>query len=148
MSMKGMSTWKPASRTPEKRPSRSTTKALCCGTTTAVLATTKTTKTATTTTSTKAALTMITPRPLLRPNEERQTFHPDHVAALAAGERHVGGVAGAPRRPAQLHSPGGLGRQVLERHRQLAHQRVDGRPAAEPGPEAAAQQRQRAQGEA
>src|SRR5215208_244188 len=106
--MNGNRTWKPASRTAWNFPSRSTTKAFCCGTTTAVLTTTKTAKIARTIAMTSAALTESmcssgkATRPLLAAHEQREPLDPLDPAALPLSEREPGRGARAPRDAAEL----------------------------------------------
>src|SRR5262245_16491433 len=131
-SKNGSRMWKPASSVPEYLPSRSTTKALCCGTTTAVLATITSSRNARTTATITIGVN-IRPRPLspaprrsLGGQPERQPFHPLDAGPLAAPQRlarpHV------PRCPAQFRLAGPAGGHVLGDDRGLPDQRIDGRP--------------------
>src|SRR5262245_21122612 len=64
---------------------------------------------------------------LLRAQREHQPVYALDPGARAARERLRAGVARAPRRSAQLGLADRAGRQVLERDRHLADQRVDHR---------------------
>src|SRR5512135_3245079 len=142
-SMKGSRTWKPASSTALNFPSRSTTKAACCGTTVAVFTTTMTARTATTMAMSSAAFTV---RPFVRsslgPQEERQPLDPDHAAAPPPRERLAALGARLPGGAAQLGAPRPPGRDVVERRGHLAHQlRLQAR-SAELAPQPLAQRHQ------
>src|SRR5262245_39228984 len=128
-SKNGSRMWKPASSVPEYFPSRSTMKALCCGTTTAVLATTTSSRIARTTTTISIGVSIgirVSPRPAssLGLHPERQAVHALDPGPLPS--RQAGPLARPyiPRRAAQLRLPHPAGRQVLGQDRRLADERV------------------------
>src|SRR5579862_392402 len=121
--MKGMRMCIPASRTPLKRPKRSTTYALCWGTT--VMAFTRATKRrrapAPTTTTAASIITTF----LFRDEPESEPLDAAHAAALSLGEGPSPVSAGVPRGPPELCLSHLALPDVLEEHGLRADDAVD-----------------------
>src|SRR6266849_2809210 len=116
--MNGRRMWKPASSVARKRPRRSTTKALCCGTTTAVREMMTITSRARPRKTTRAPVIALSS--LLPAHGQHQAVHRHHHAALAARERADVHVLRGPRRTPQLRLADRAWGQLLERYGHLA----------------------------